>query len=105
MALLFSGNCLLIARTEAVSDQTHDEAAYFAGKASWRPLPEVFFAAAAVLAPAMDPSFREIGTLAVVGSAGASLAVSRIRRGDVPQALADALLLTPWLLLPWRGGS
>jgi hypothetical protein len=104
MALLFSGNCLLIARTEAVSDRARDEAAYFSSTVSWRPLPEVVLAAAAVLALALDPSLRETGSLAVATSAGATLAVSRIRRGEVPQALADALLLIPWILLHWREG-
>jgi uncharacterized membrane protein HdeD (DUF308 family) len=103
MALLFTGNCLLIARTEAVSDRTRDEAAYFSGTRSWRHLPEGFLAASAGLALGFDPSLREIGTLAVAISAGATLAVSRIHRGEVPQPLADALLLAPWMLLPWRG--
>jgi hypothetical protein len=103
MTLLFTGNCLLIARTEAVSDRTRDEAAYFSGTGSCHHLPEGFLAASAGLALVLDPSIHEIGTLAVAISAGATLAVSRIRRGEVPQALADALLLSPWILLPWRG--
>jgi len=105
IALLFGGNCLLIARTEAVSDRTRDEAAYFTGPAAWRFLPEAFLLAAAALALAFEPPFRERAALAVVLSSLATLTVSRMRRGSVPQALADALLLVPWFLLPWREGA
>jgi hypothetical protein len=76
MTLLFTGNCLLIARTEAVSDRTRDEAAYFSGTGSCHHLPEGFLAASAGLALVLDPSIHEIGTLAVAISAGATLAVS-----------------------------
>ena len=41
----------------------------------------------------------------VVLSSIATLAVSGMRRGPVPQPLADALLLVPWFLLPWREGA
>jgi hypothetical protein len=105
MALLFGGNCLLIARTEAVSDRTRDEAAYYTGSAAWRFLPEAFLLAAAALSLAFGPPFREKATIAVVLSSIATLAVSGMRRGPVPQPLADALLLVPWFLLPWREGA
>jgi hypothetical protein len=104
MALLFSGNCLLIARTETSSDRSRDEAAYFSVPAAWRFLPEAFLLAAAALALAFAPSYRDTATIAVFVPAMATLALSWSRRGAVPQALADALLLLPWLLVPLARG-
>jgi len=105
MVLLFAGNCLIISRTEALSDQARDGAAYYSGAFAWRHLPELFFTIALVLSFRPDPLFRGLPELAVVASSAANLVVSRIRRGNVPQALADALLLAPWLFLLWHWGA
>lgn len=100
LILLFSGNCLLIARGETSSDLSRDEAAYFTGTKPCRALPEAFLTASLAVAVAFDPLLRDPADLAIVLSAGSTLAASAIRRGSIPQALADAILLLPWLLLP-----
>jgi hypothetical protein len=97
LGMLFTGNCLLVARCEEASDALGDDASYFSKVGRRRWLPDWFLAAALVAGLALAWLQPAASSLALVASAAASLVVARWP--GTTQALADAALLAPWLAL------
>ncbi len=97
MALLFSGNCLLVARSEQDSDTRGDAAAYYARPGALPFLPEFVFGLAVTIGVALALAAASPAAWALVLSGGASLVLARRRKAE--QAAADAVLLVPWLFL------
>lgn len=102
MALLFAGNCLLIARAEREIDAKADPSAYYAAATGFHRWPEVCFVLATMMAGAgwkiLIPPVCASLMLCATASLILALAESRWKIREV-QALADGILLLPWLAL------
>ncbi len=108
LLLLFTGNCLLIARAERSWDRHNDECAYFATERRSHRLPEICFLLAIGLSLLSLAEGHGEFTGAVSLGAVASIAVGRFAGRRSAQPLADAVLLgawAAWMLSRGNGGG
>lgn len=102
MAVLFAGNCLLIARAEREIDARADPSAYYAIPTGFRRWPEACFLGAALLAGLGCKILIAPVVATLLACAVASLGLAFTEgHGKIRevQAAADGILLLPWLAL------
>ena len=105
LALLFTGNCLLIGRAEGVIDRFSDQSAFYAGRrvgVQWW-LPEfllVFSAGFGLFLVFVGSSFLTGWAIVICAAATMILALSCAGKDTrLIQARADGILLLPWILI------
>tara|TARA_R110002096_G_scaffold32485_5_gene94393 strand:- start:314 stop:1189 length:876 start_codon:yes stop_codon:yes gene_type:complete len=102
LSLLFLSNCLLISLVESNFDEEFDHRAFFAGRkgsAAWIAIPTVLaigFAAGLLI----RGEFR-FTSFSIFGGGGLTLLIflSRAKLPRLTQALADGVLLFPWIAI------
>ena len=99
MTLLFTGNCLVIARAEEAWDQEADPASFYTKGLPPTRLPEVLLGLTFLVGLVKCSSDPGLGPVALLLSAAATLALALFPNRQYFQALADGVLLLPWIVL------